>query len=221
MNKSSQQGSLMPLKRLLLLASLLVGCADNDEQSKQHNAEAQDLNSENTELAHSSEAAVEETAAETVSPSQTPLTEEQVNVETFTLKRGQTITHVLKEAGFSLSQIYALANDMKPHFDFKKIKSGTQFDVVTHTLNTPVIATETNTDTDVISSEASDTYTVEEEKHLRFATSYGELIEARLVDNTWQLSPLSLEVRQRRFSKSFEISQSLYKQPVKLRSQPM
>ena len=50
MNKSSQQGSLMPLKRLLLLASLLVGCADNDEQNKQLNTETQDLNSENTEL---------------------------------------------------------------------------------------------------------------------------------------------------------------------------
>jgi PBP1b-binding outer membrane lipoprotein LpoB len=96
MNKSSQQGNLMPLKRLLLLASLLVGCAENDEQSKQHNTEAQNLNSENTELAHSPEAAVEETAAETVSPSQILLAEEQVNVETFNLKRGQTITHVLK-----------------------------------------------------------------------------------------------------------------------------
>ena len=211
MNKSSQQGSLMPLKRLLLLASLLVGCADNDEQSKQHNAEAQNLNSQNTELAHSSEAAVDETAAETVSPSQIPLAQEQVNVETFTLKRGQTITHVLKEAGFSLSQIYALANDIKPHFDFKKIKSGTQFDVVTHTLNTPIITAETITDTDITSSEATATFTVEEEKRLRFATGYGELIEATLVDNTWQLSPISLEVRQRRFSKSFEISQSLYK----------
>ena len=211
MNKSSQQASLMPLKRLLLLASLVVGCAENDEQSKQHNTEAQNLNSENTELAHSPEAAVDETATETVNPSLPSLAEEQINVETFTLKRGQTITHVLKEAGFSLSQIYALANDIRPHFDFKKIKSGTQFDVVTHTLNTPVIATETSTDTDIISSEASDTYTVEEEKRLRFATGYGELIEATLVDNTLQLSPISLEVRQRRFSKSFEISQSLYK----------
>lgn len=205
----------MALKRLLLLSAFLVGCNDNSEQAKQPNEPLAAQTTTDTAVTDSDkDAANTESPAEIITEPE-PL-EVLPQVTTYTLKRGQTITHVLKEAGFSLSQIYALANDIKPHFDFKKIKSGAQFDVVTYTVNTPVINTETMSDAnrnsnDTVSTGTADAETVKEQKHLRFATSYGELIEATLIDNNWQLSPISIEVRQRRFSKSFEISQSLYK----------
>ena len=200
----------MALKRLLLLSAFLVGCNDNSEQAKQPNEPLSAQTTTDTAVTDSDkDAANTESPAEIITEPE-PL-EVLPQVTTYTLKRGQTITHVLKEAGFSLSQIYALANDIKPHFDFKKIKSGTQFDVVTYTVNTPVINTDTMSDANRNSNDTVSTGTVKEQKHLRIATSYGELIEATLIDNNWQLSPISIEVRQRRFSKSFEISQSLYK----------
>ena len=200
----------MALKRLLLLSAFLVGCNDNNEQAKQPNAPLSAQTTSDTAVAESDKNTANTELSAEINAKPEPL-ETPPQVTTYTLKRGQTITHVLKEAGFSLSQIYALARDIKPHFDFKKIKSGTQFDVVTHIVNTPVMTAETMTHADINSNDTADTDTVKEQKHLRFATSYGELIEATLIDNTWQLSPISIEVRQRRFSKSFEISQSLYK----------
>ncbi|WP_240721940.1 M23 family metallopeptidase [Pseudoalteromonas phenolica] len=200
----------MALKRLLLLSAFLVGCNGNNEQATQPNEPLAAQKSADTAVTDShKDSANTELPADIITQPE-PL-EVPPQVTTYTLKRGQTITHVLKEAGFSLSQIYALARDIKPHFDFKKIKSGTQFDVVTHIVNASVVTAETMTNADINSHDTEDTDTVKEQKHLRFATSYGELIEATLIDNTWQLSPISIEVRQRRFSKSFEISQSLYK----------
>ena len=200
----------MALKRLLLLSALLVGCTENDKQTQQSNelqVQTQAIESEASgQIAHTSEQVLTDNTAVAEAAPKEPAFE----VNTYTLKRGQTITHVLKEAGFSLPQIYALANEIKPHFDFKKIKSGTQFDVITFetVANTTVIASE--------NAQANSHNTMTEnqilgEKRLRFATGFGELLEATLQDNLWQIEQISVQVEQRRFSKSFEISQSLYK----------
>lgn len=188
----------MALKRLLLLSALLVGCTENDKQTQQSNeqlVQTQAIEREATgQIAHTNEQVLtDNTAVAEAAPK-----EPSFEVNTYTLKRGQTITHVLKEAGFSLSQIYALANEIKPHFDFKKIKSGTQFDVIT--FETEANTLNTMTENQILG-----------EKRLRFATGFGELLEATLQDNQWQIEQISIQVEQRRFSKSFEISQSLYK----------
>ena len=202
----------MALKRLLLLSALLVGCTENDKQTQQSNeqlVQTQAIEREATgQIAHTNEQVLtDNTAVAEAAPK-----EPSFEVNTYTLKRGQTITHVLKEAGFSLSQIYALANEIKPHFDFKKIKSGTQFDVITFEseANTTVIASENAQ----AQEHSHNTMTENQrlgEKRLRFAMGFGELLEATLRDNQWQIEQISVQVEQRRFSKSFEISQSLYK----------
>lgn len=188
----------MALKRLLLLSALLVGCTENDKQTQQSNeqqVQTQAIESEATgQIAHTSEQVLTNNTAVAEAAPKEPAFE----VNTYTLKRGQTITHVLKEAGFSLSQIYALANEIKPHFDFKKIKSGTQFDVFSY--ETEANSHNTMTENQILG-----------EKRLRFATGFGELLEATLQDNHWLIEQISVQVEQRRFSKSFEISQSLYK----------
>ena len=202
----------MALKRLLLLSALLVGCTENDKQTQQSNeqlVQTQAIEREATgQIAHTNEQVLtDNTAVAEAAPK-----EPSFEVNTYTLKRGQTITHVLKEAGFSLSQIYALANEIKPHFDFKKIKSGTQFDVITSETeaNTSDIASE-NAQAQANSHNTMTENQILGEKRLRFAMGFGELLEATLQDNQWQIEQISVQVEQRRFSKSFEISQSLYK----------
>lgn len=202
----------MALKRLLLLSALLVGCTDNEQQTRQNEARpAQTQAEENTATEQLSDAN-EHTLTDSAIVAETEPKEPTFTVSTYTLKRGQTITHVLKEAGFSLSQIYALANEVKPLFDFKKIKSGTKFDVVTYDALTHTREPHTNDELAQVNTErtAKDSQRAIE-KRLRFASNFGELIEATLQDNKWQLEQISVKVEQRRFSKSFEISQSLYK----------
>jgi murein DD-endopeptidase MepM/ murein hydrolase activator NlpD len=204
------QGSNMALKRLLLLSALLVGCTNNEQQTQQSDtlpAQAE-KNTATEQLSDTSEHALTDNAfVAEIEPKEPTFT-----VNTYTLKRGQTITHVLKEAGFSLSQIYALANAVKPYFDFKKIKSGTQFDVITYDALTHTSEPSTNNELAQVNTErrAEDSRVINE-KRLRFASNFGELIEATFRDGKWQLKQISVKVEQRRFSKSFEISQSLYK----------
>ena len=204
------QGSNMALKRLLLLSALLVGCTNNEQQTQQSDtlpAQAEE-NTATEQLSDTSEHALTNNAF----VAETEPKEPTFTVTTYTLKRGQTITHVLKEAGFSLSQIYALANEVKPYFDFKKIKSGTQFDVVI--FDSLANTSEPHTNGELAQADTENTAEDSQrasEKRLRFASNFGELIEATLRDGKWQLEQISVKVEQRRFSKSFEISQSLYK----------
>jgi len=204
------QGSNMALKRLLLLSALLVGCTNNEQQTQQSDtlpAQAEE-NTATEQLSDTSEHALTNNAF----VAETEPKEPTFTVTTYTLKRGQTITHVLKEAGFSLSQIYALANEVKPYFDFKKIKSGTQFDVVI--FDSLANTSEPHTNGELAQADTENTAEDSQrasEKRLRFASNFGELIEATLLDGKWQLEQISVKVEQRRFSKSFEISQSLYK----------
>ena len=202
----------MALKRLLLLSALLVGCTDNEQQTRQNEAlHAQTQAEENTATEQLSNAN-EHTLTDNAIAAETEPKEPTFTVNTYTLKRGQTITHVLKEAGFSLSQIYTLANEVKPFFDFKKIKSGTQFDVITFDALTHTSEPSTNSELAQADTESkAEDNQVMGKKRLRFASNFGELIEATLQDGKWQLEQISVKVEQRRFSKSFEISQSLYK----------
>lgn len=202
----------MALKRLLLLSALLVGCTDNEQQTRQNEAlPAQTQAEENTATEQLSDASDKALTDNTIAAETEPK-KPTFTVNTYTLKRGQTITHVLKEAGFSLSQIYALANEVKPFFDFKKIKSGTQFDVITFDALTHTSEPSTNSELAQADTESkAEDNQVMGKKRLRFASNFGELIEATLQDGKWQLEQISVKVEQRRFSKSFEISQSLYK----------
>lgn len=200
----------MALKRLLLLSALLVGCADNEQQTQQSDARPAQAE-KNTATEHLSDVS-KKALTDNAIVAETGPKEPAFTVNTYTLKRGQTITHVLKEAGFSLSQIYALANEVKPLFDFKRIKSGTQFDVVI--FDALANTSEPSTNNELAQADTENTAEDSQrasEKRLRFASNFGELIEATLQDNKWQIEQISVKVEQRRFSKSFEISQSLYK----------
>ncbi|WP_404395457.1 peptidoglycan DD-metalloendopeptidase family protein [Pseudoalteromonas phenolica] len=202
----------MALKRLLLLSALLVGCADNEQQAQQSDARPAQTQAEENTATEQLSGANKHTSTDSAIVAETEPKEPTFTVNTYTLKRGQTITHVLKEAGFSLSQIYALANEVKPLFNFKKIKSGTQFDVVI--FDSLANTSEPHTNGELAQADTENTAEDSQrasEKRLRFASNFGELIEATLRDGKWQLEQISVKVEQRRFSKSFEISQSLYK----------
>lgn len=205
------QGSNMALIRLLLLSALLVGCTDNNQQTQQSKAlPVQTQAEENTATRHASETREQALTDNTIAAESEP-EEPAFSVNTYTLKSGQTITHVLTEAKFSLPQIYALANEVKPFFDFKKIKSGTQFDVITFDAPANIHDTDAEKVAQANTESTAEDNSVISEKRLRFASNFGEIIEATLKDNKWQLEQVSVAMEQRLFSKSFEISQSLYK----------
>ncbi|WP_234402771.1 M23 family metallopeptidase [Pseudoalteromonas piratica] len=101
---------------------------------------------------------------------------------TYSLNQGETLTHVLASAGFNMANIVSLAKAVKPHYDFKKIRPGTQFDAIE----------------------------TENKKVLRFAIDYAKLIEATLLNETWQIEVVKATLITHEMSRSFAINHSLY-----------
>lgn len=161
----------MQIKIIILIGLLLAGCTndcDTDVSQKETN---------NVQ-------AMTEVPEPFVTPiNQAVKDKPQVNKKTYQLARGSTITHVLKGAGFTVAEIYRLADALKNVYDVNKVQSGTQFDVV-----------------------ISDV-----EKTLIFASEYGALIEATLSENEWHIGKQSIAMLENRFSETFEINHSLYK----------
>ena len=159
----------MHFSRIILLALLLVGC---DEQS-QCNDEAQNNNIDIEDTRRQ----VSSHDKDNTAPHNTEITR-----QTYILNKGDTLTHLLRLAGFSFSEIYALADAIKPLYDFKKIQSHTQFDVI----ETP------------------------NSKTIRFAASFAQVINAKLVKGNWEITQNAITTQTEKISRSFAINHSLY-----------
>ncbi|WP_372765975.1 M23 family metallopeptidase [Pseudoalteromonas sp.] len=154
---------------IFLLTLLISGCSDD----KQNN---------NPPVAKQEQSAEIPNKPKTVIISEeAPITTGQLQ-KTYTLSQDETLTHVLKSAGFSLANIINLAKSVKPHFDFTKIRINTQFDVIE----------------------------TKESKTIRFANDYAKVIEATLVNNKWQIAEVETPLFTHEVSRSFSIDHSLY-----------
>lgn len=101
----------------------------------------------------------------------------------YTLRSGQTITQMLLTAGFSSNDIYALVNVVNPLFNLEKVRAGSRFEV-SHSKSGPQI---------------------------KFASHYGVLIKATLLDKQWLVEQITVPVTSSPISKTVEINHSLYK----------
>lgn len=125
-------------------------------------------------------------SAAQLSPSigiKTPDVTSVIEPQFYELKRGQSLSHLLAQAGLSSIDIYSLVGTVRPLYNLEKVRAGSLFEVTPDPKGL----------------------------RLRFAASYGVIIEATKLDSQWLVSQLSLPIRAVPITKSVEINHSLYK----------